>query len=392
MQPSHFLSGLSLQIFKVKIISRISDIVVGALAMKPRERVLRAIMHEEPDRIPLFEIAVSPLVLSKIFNKEPWECNSLTAGWEAEFDLYEKLGLDCSTAYTLMFNPKYYNMIDDDKVVDSWGRIFNTTATAGTASRGFYVGGYLTTPEKYEEFLKLDPLDQWGTEQFESALKAAGDRIFPVAAVGSIWEVQGEALGWENIFRYMFTKPDFVKKVLEDSTNFLIELGKACIDLGAEVLLDWDDYGYTHGPMMSPKHFRQFIFPCLKRAADEFHRKGAFLMVHSDGDIRLLMDMIVEAGVDVIQPLEPHANMNIDDIAEKWGDKICLVGNIDVAHLLPYGTTQEVFREVRRAIHAAAPGGGYILGSGHQINDWCKPENFLTQIKAGKKFGKYPTG
>lgn len=346
-------------------------------------------MHEEPDQVPLFELGVSPLVLGKIFGKKPEECWCIFAGWETEFGLYEKLGLDCSTVYTLMFSPKYYRGLDKDKFVDSWGRIHSSNVAAGYISQ-FYIGGYLTTPEKYEEFPKLDPLDSWGIEQFKSAFKAAGDRIFPVAAVGSIWEVQGEALGWENMFRYMFTKPEFVKKVLEDSTNFLIELGKACIDLGAEVLLDWDDYGYVKGPMMSPKQFKEFIFPCLKKAADEFHRRGALLMVHSDGDIRLLMDMIIEAGVDAIQPLEPKAGMDIKEVAEKWGDQICLVGNVDVAHLLPFGTTEEVAQEVKRAIAAAAPGGGYMLGSGHQINDWCKPENFLAQIKAGKRFGKYP--
>ncbi len=357
--------------------------------MKPRERVLKALMHEEPDRVPLFELAVSPLVLGKIFNKKPEECLSIYAGWEKEFDLYEKLGLDSSTVYTLMFNPKNARGLDKDRYVDSWGRIYSANVSASYISH-FYMGGYLTTPEKYEEFPRLDPLDSWGIEQFKIAVKAAGDRILPVAAVGSIWEVQGEALGWENMFRYIFTNPQFVKRVLADSTKFLIELGKACIDLGAEVLLDWDDYGYTHGPMISPKHFEQFIYPCLKKAADTFHKKGAFLMVHSDGDIRLLMDLIIKAGVDAIQPLEPKAGMDIGEVAEKWGEKICLVGNIDVSHLLPFGTPEEVAREVRRAINAAAPGGGYLLGSGHQINDWCKPENFLAQIKTAKKFGVYP--
>ena len=141
---------------------------------------------------------------------------------------------------------------------------------------------------------------------------------------------------------------------------------------------------------MSPRHWREFIFPCLKRVADEFHRRGAFLMVHCDGDIRLLMDMIIEAGVDILQPLQPDAGMDIVEVAQKWGDKICLVGNIDVSHLLPFGTPQEVEKSVKRAISAAAPGGGYMLGSGHMINDACKPENFLSMINAGKKYGKYP--
>jgi len=357
--------------------------------MKPRERVLRAIMFEEPDRVPLFELSVSPKVLAEIFDTNLSSCSAVTAGWQAETDLYIKLGLDCFTAYTQMFNPKKTTVIDQEKAVDSWGRIFSRTITAGSTS-SYYIGGYLTTPEKYEEFPWPDPYEPWGTEQLESALKAAGDEIYVVAAVGSIWEVMAEAIGFQNIFRYMFTKPDFVRKVLSDSTKFTIELGKASIDLGAEVILEWDDYAYTQGPMMSPRQFKEFIFPCLKGAANEFHRKGAFFMVHSDGDIRPLMDMIIEAGVDIIQPLEPNAGMKIAEVAERWGDKICLVGNIDVAHLHPFGTAEDVANEVKNAIRAAAPGGGYMLCSGHMINDACKPENFLTQIKTGKKFGKYP--
>ena len=354
--------------------------------MKPRERVLSAIVFEEPDRVPLFEIPPSLKVLGQIFNEDLTSMKGESAP-DKLVGLYKKLGLDCFCTGGLG-DPTQMTILDKERVVDCWGRVFSLKHGYTTAQ--FYVGPYLTTPERYEAFPRPEPLSDFDLNSLKDFMKAAGDDIFVIAGAGSIWEVQAEALGFDNALRYIYTNPDFLKKALEDSTEFVLELGKASIDLGAEVILDWDDYAYRHGPMMSPKHWREFVFPCLKRVADELHRKGAFFMVHSDGDLRLLMDMIVEAGVDLIQPLEPDAGMDIAEVAQRWGEKICLVGNIDVAHLLPFGTRQEVAETVKKAIRAAAPGGGYMLGSGHMINDACKPENFLAQIKAGKKFGKYP--
>ena len=150
------------------------------------------------------------------------------------------------------------------------------------------MGPYLTTPEKYENFLRSEPPSEFDLNVLKNAMNAAGDDIFVIAGVGLIWEVQGEAIGYENILRYIYMNPGFVRKVLDDTTNYVIEQGKASIDLGAEVLLIWDDYAYRHGPMMSPKHWKEFIFPCLKRVADEFHRRGAFLMLHSDSPREIL--------------------------------------------------------------------------------------------------------
>lgn len=364
--------------------------------MKSRERVLKTVMFEEPDRVPIFEIPPSLKVLSQIFNEDLANLLALFAGvdgrtseetWRKLIKMYKQIGLDCFCTSGIG-NPFKAIPLEDHKVVDVWGRIFSLAH--GFTTSPFYVGPYLTSREKYEAFPRPDPLDEYNLNQLKSAIKAAGDDMLVIAGIGSIWEVQGEALGFDNALKYIYTDPVFLRKVLDDSTRYAIELGKASIDLGAEILLLWDDYAYRHGPMMSPKHWKEFIYPCLKRVADGFHKRGAFLMIHSDGNIRPLMDMIIEAGVDLIQPLEPAAGMDIIEVAEKWGGKICLVGNIDVSHLLPFGTREDVIKSVKRAISAAAPGGGYILGSGHMINDACKPENFLAMVETGKKFGKYP--
>jgi len=355
--------------------------------MKPRERVLRAATFEEADRVPIFEIPPSPKVLSQIFNEDLTHPHLSVETFKKTIRLYKKLGLD-SFCTGGLGDPRKSRRLDENRFIDPWGRIFNIRY--GHTTSPFYAGPYLTIPEKYDAFPRPEPLNDFDLNILKIAMKTAGDDIYVIAGAGSIWEVQGEAIGFENILKYMYTNPRFVKRALADTTKYVMELGKASIDLGAEIILVWDDYGYTHGPMMSPKHFKEFIFPCLKKVADEFHRRGAFLMIHSDGDIRLLMDMIIEAGVDIIQPLEPNAGMDIVEVSERWGEEICLVGNIDVAHLLPFGTTQEVSESVKRAINAAAPGGGYMLGSGHMINDACKPENVLVMIETGKKYGKYP--
>ncbi len=354
--------------------------------MKSRERVLRTVMLEEPDQVPLFETPPSQKVLSQIFNEDLGSYSPLKA-FERSIGLYKRLGLDCFCTGGLG-DPRNSTILDEDRMVDGWGRIFSRKH--GYTTSPFYVGPYLTSPEKYEAFPRPEPVNDFDLNVLRFAMEAAADDVYVIAAAGSIWEVPGEALGFDNALKYIYTNPSFLRKVLDDSTEYVVELGKASIDLGAEIVLEWDDYAYRHGPMMSPKHWKEFIFPCLKRVADEFHQKGAFLMVHSDGDIRLLMDMIIEAGVDIIQPLQPDAGMDIIEVAERWGDDICLVGNIDVARLLPFGTPQEVAESAKRAIRAAAPSGGYMLSSGHMINDSCKPRNFLAQIRAGKKFGKYP--
>jgi uroporphyrinogen decarboxylase len=82
--------------------------------------------------------------------------------------------------------------------------------------------------------------------------------------------------------------------------------------------------------------------------------------------------------------------MTLEYGKRNFGDKICIIGNIDIAYLLPFGSAEDVKKAVKNAINTAAPGGGYILSASNVITDEVKPENFLIQIRAGKKYGKYP--
>ena len=90
-----------------------------------------------------------------------------------------------------------------------------------------------------------------------------------------------------------------------------------------------------------------------------------------------------------MESLEPMAGMNLKHLKETYGDRLCLIGNIDVSQLLPYGTKDDVINEVKKCINDAAQGGGYMLSACTDITNSCKVENVLTMISAAKKYGQY---
>ena len=113
-------------------------------------------------------------------------------------------------------------------------------------------------------------------------------------------------------------------------------------------------------------------------------------MKHSDGNLWLILDMILDAGPDALNPLEPVAGMDMSAVKAHCGDRVCLVGNIDCGALLSHGTVEEVEKAVRECIATGGPGGGLILCSSNSIHSSVKPENYLVMVRAGRKYGKYP--
>ncbi|MCL4418067.1 MAG: uroporphyrinogen decarboxylase family protein, partial [Actinobacteria bacterium] len=182
----------------------------------------------------------------------------------------------------------------------------------------------------------------------------------------------------------------FVKELLEMIWSYKSKVIKNVIEIGADVIALGDDYAGRNGTLMSPKHFREFILPYLKKAVDITHGKGSFAIKHTDGNIWEIIDDIVNTGIDVLDPLEPLAGMDIGAVKEKYGERICLAGNIDCTMALSMGTEEEVEEAIKETIAKAAPGGGYILSSSNSIHPGVKSKNYKTMLEAARKYGKYP--
>jgi uroporphyrinogen decarboxylase len=196
-------------------------------------------------------------------------------------------------------------------------------------------------------------------------------------------------MGIDNLLMDFLAEPELAEIVLDKVLECNLRIVRRAIRAGAEVIILGDDYAGNHGPMMSPAVFATFLLPRLRKMIDMIHEEGAFCIKHSDGNLYPLLDMIVSAGPDGLNPIEPVAGMELRRVKELVGDRVCLVGNIDCAHLLPHGTVEQVRDAVRQAIADAAAGGGYMLSSSNSIHSSCNAGNFTAMIVAAHEFGRY---
>ena len=103
-----------------------------------------------------------------------------------------------------------------------------------------------------------------------------------------------------------------------------------------------------------------------------------------------IIDMIIDTGIHALHPIDPNARMDLGEVKKKYGHRVCLVGNVDCAYTLTWGTLEEVRDDVKRCVKQAARGGGYICMSSNSIHSAVKPENYVEMVKAIRNYGKYP--
>ena len=195
--------------------------------------------------------------------------------------------------------------------------------------------------------------------------------------------------GLDTLLMNFLAEPGLVELTMEKVLRCNMRIVQRAIQAGAEVIILGDDYAGNHGPMMSPELFRRFLLPPLKKMIAMIHDEGALCIKHSDGNLYPILDDIVSAGPAGINPIEPVAGMELKKVKQLVGNKVCLTGNIDCAHLLPHGTPEQVRQAVRQAIADAAPGGGYILCSSNSIHSSCNARNFVAMVQACHEYGRY---
>jgi uroporphyrinogen decarboxylase len=270
--------------------------------------------------------------------------------------------------------------------VDEWGRIIEERGDTDVA---WWRGGTVRTPEELERYEPPLP-DSPGVAEM---MRIATNEIRGDMSVGALsntgfsqsYEIRGSI---REFVKDMYTNPGFVKKLMAKVADAFLEWSEFLIDAGVDVLVLSDDYCDSHGPMISPKLFREFELPYLKRALDLAKSKDVPVLKHTDGNAYPILEEMIDAGIAGLNPIEPGA-MDIHDVKQRYGDQIFLMGNVDCRYVLPYGSEEEVRRDVRRCIDAASLGGGYILSSSNTLHANCKPENVLTMIDEARKYGKY---
>ena len=198
-------------------------------------------------------------------------------------------------------------------------------------------------------------------------------------------------MGMDNLLMAMALEPDFVHQLFTRMADVNIEVIRRAVRAGADTVSLGDDYCANKGPLMSPQMFREFILPQLQRAVDAVHQEGAKCIKHCDGDTRPILEMMIETGIDGINPLEPVANMDVAEVKKQYGHRVCIMGNIDCADLLCHADPAQVEQAVKECIRKGAAGGGLIVSSSNSIHSGVKPQNYAALIQAVKKWGRYET-
>jgi uroporphyrinogen decarboxylase len=215
------------------------------------------------------------------------------------------------------------------------------------------------------------------------------DKMKVIAISGKIFTLTWMLMGFNNFALKLAEGDPLVSEVVERVATIQHKLLERIFELDY-VAGVWavDDLAFGTGPMISPKAFREYIFPWYRTVADKCHDHNRIFLMHSDGDVSVLMEDLIAMGLDVLQPVDPTC-MDIVEVKKKYGERICIIGNVP-NELLRSGSTDEIEALVKQLLRQVAPGGSYCLGSGNSVPDWARFENYMAMREATLKYGAYP--
>ncbi|MDP6531810.1 MAG: uroporphyrinogen decarboxylase family protein [Arenicellales bacterium] len=385
------------------------------MPMTPRERVLMALNHEEPDRVPIV-LGVSNATGIKM---QPYQGIKRIVGIEAPDEyLYQwpELGtaaideatmvrlrsdvrgvLDLEPAATRRRNRK---RAPHNDCIDSWGS-GQVEVTPGYWCPGVHPLSDATTVEELENYPGWPDMSDPSrvahvagdarrlAAQNEYAIMATPWLLFP-------FERAYAMQGMEAFLLNMAMYPDFARALLEKIAGYCKALmGRFLDELGdnVDIIKIGDDLGTQESLMTSPQMYRDTLKPIHADFIDFIKaRTPAKIFFHSCGDVFPLIEDFIDIGVDILNPIQTSSGKMSDLAAlkKRFGRNIVFCGGIDSHRILPYGSAEEVRQEVRRVIGILGPGGGTMIGAVHTVMNDVPPENVLAMVDAVEEFGHYP--
>lgn len=198
--------------------------------------------------------------------------------------------------------------------------------------------------------------------------------------------------GYENYLMDLILNPEFVQALMDRTLGFWLKHTEAILDeVGpcVDVVMFGDDVAFHDRPMVDPQRYRKMIKPRHAQMVELIKRKSqAKVLYHCCGAVKSLIPDFIEIGVDALNPVQvSSAGMDTAELEARFGDKICFWGGIDTSRVLPNGSAKDVRAEVQRRIKDLAPGGGYVVASVHNIQEDVSPENILAMADAAYELG-----
>ena len=337
------------------------------------ESFIKTLKRGKAHYVPIAELGIHRSIMEKYIGHP-----ILSLHDEVEF--WHKAGYDYIKLQPAAdFNPGQVFLQDaENATINEDGTVSRNWATEGK--------GVISSREDFEKyrFPKASDFDYSRLEQVRELLP---DGMGVIGQYGDIFTMVWEMMGFENFSFALFDNPELVQSLFDKIGELVLGMFEYFAQSDAvDVLWYSDDIAYVTSLMMSPAVLRQYFFPWLKKIGELAIAANKPLIYHTDGVLYDVMDDIINCGVDALHPIEVQA-MKLADVKARYGDKLCLIGHVDV-DLLSRGTPAQVREQVRKNIEEAAYNGGYCVGSGNSVPDYASFENYVAMIEAAREFGR----
>ena len=385
--------------------------------MKPRDRLLCALNHEEPDRVPLDCGGLQTSFLAGTYDKLKAFLGMAELPTRVYREIWQEVKVDERILQRLSVDTRY--IVPDLKPYKIEGQQESeSTQPRESVDRSFVDEWGITRNFAYYYYNIVDhPLKNLSLESIESypwpdpedymSLEGLGDRarylrentdyalVGHMGGPGNIFEQAWYLRGYTELLVDLLINKDFVHalfcKILEirkrSAEVYLGEVGKYL-----DVFQFGDDLAIDTGPAMSPELYREMIKPYQAELFQFIKdRTSAKIYYHCDGSVVDLLEDLIEIGVEILNPIQASAEaMDTAELKRRFGKKITFWGAIDSTDVLPRKTVEGVRAEVKKRIHDLAPGGGYVLAGVHNLQPDVPPENIVAMYEEAARFGTYP--
>ncbi len=348
------------------------------------ERIVRQLRHQSVDRIGCHEHFWA-------HTQRRWEESGLEPDYDFGFDIGE------SWAFKLALNPDVADRIlaDDGETqtfVDCNGATMRRHLQHDSTPE--HLGYAINDRSDWEEKAKplLTPelrrinFDAYTAEKTKCAAK---NRFFCWSGV-NVFESIHPITGHENLLMGMALDPDWILDMTETYADLWIALMEELFARAGKPDGVWffEDMGFKERPFMSPEMYRELIYPAHKRTCDFAHSHGLPVFMHSCGFVEPLLPGMIDAGIDCLQAIEVKAGMDLLRIDRNFGDRIALMGGLDVRPVAA-NDLAGIDRELEAKLPLLKKHNGFIFHSDHSIPESTTLATYRYFLERGRELGKY---
>jgi uroporphyrinogen decarboxylase len=341
--------------------------------MDSRERVLAALSHREPDRVPI-DYWAAPEVSAGLRSRY---------GFASQEELLDHFGVD----FRYIEGPRYIGpeprVHPDGAVEDHFGVPRVLVEVGSKEFKGTYREVIRPPLEQAGSLEEIQAYDQWPSPDWfdyacvrDQAARArrsgkavvfVGDRMNRCAQLKPAMYLRGVT----RILEDLALHPEIAEYLFSRITGFYLEYARRIAEAagdGIDIFMTGDDFGAQNGLIMSPEMWRRFLRPGFQAMIDVAGRSGYRTAHHSCGSIKPIIPDMIDCGLDILNPLQPDVrDMDRAELKARFGDRLCFHGSISIQRTLPFGTPQEIREEVRERFETLGPKGGFIFCTAHNL-------------------------